>query len=178
MRASLLRDRLAGIQMIGEDLPQRTNTVDLDPKVKDYRGVPVARITYSPHQHELRGPAASTSRCITALIKAAGADVAVAVPETSSDHVPGRRGRRTRRRAHHGRHAHGRRRPQPGVTDAGGASTAWTTSSWPTVRCSRPRGPQPDAHDHGDGTAQRPPLDRRPGTPRRGSPRRAGPTPP
>ena len=32
MRASILRDRLAGIEMISEDMPQPTNTVDLDPR--------------------------------------------------------------------------------------------------------------------------------------------------
>jgi gluconate 2-dehydrogenase alpha chain len=84
MRASVLRDRLLGVEMIGEDLPQPTNTVDLDPKVKDYRGVPVARITYTPHQHEI---VAQTTYIplITAMIKASGANVAFAVPETSSD---------------------------------------------------------------------------------------------
>jgi gluconate 2-dehydrogenase alpha chain len=87
MRASLLRDRLAGLEMIGEDLPQPTNTVDLDPKVKDYRGVPVARITYAPHQHEL---VAQTTYIplISALLKASGADVGFAVPEVSSDMYP------------------------------------------------------------------------------------------
>ena len=87
MRTSLLRDRLAGLEMIGEDLPQPTNTVDLDPTVKDYRGVPVARVTYAPHQHEL---VAQTTYIplISALIKAAGADVGFAVPEVSSDMYP------------------------------------------------------------------------------------------
>ncbi len=87
MRASLLRDRLAGLQMIAEDLPQPTNTVDLDPGVKDYRGVPVARITYAPHQHELVAQTLYIP-LITALIKASGADVAFAVPEVSSDLFP------------------------------------------------------------------------------------------
>lgn len=87
MRASVLRDRLLGVEMIAEDLPYPTNTVDLDPKVKDYRGVPVARITYSPGQHEL---VAQTTfiPLLTAMIKAAGADVAFAVPETSSSMYP------------------------------------------------------------------------------------------
>ena len=39
--------------MQGEDLPQPTNRVDLDPTVRDVRGFPVARITYRPHRHEL-----------------------------------------------------------------------------------------------------------------------------
>jgi gluconate 2-dehydrogenase alpha chain len=87
MRASLLRDRFCGLEMIGEDLAQPTNVVDLDPAVKDARGFPVARITYSPHKHEL---AAQTFYIplITALLKAAGADASAAVPETSSDMFP------------------------------------------------------------------------------------------
>ncbi|HZQ84083.1 MAG TPA: GMC family oxidoreductase [Acidimicrobiales bacterium] len=87
MRASVLRDRLCGIQMLAEDLPQRTNTVDLDPKVKDYRGFPVARITYSPHAHELAAQRFYIP-LLTALLKAAGADAAAAVPQTSSAMMP------------------------------------------------------------------------------------------
>jgi gluconate 2-dehydrogenase alpha chain len=87
MRASLLRDRLAGVEMIGEDLPYRTNAVDLDPKVKDYRGRPVARITFAPGKHELMTQSFYIP-LLTALLKASGADAAAAVPETSSDMFP------------------------------------------------------------------------------------------
>jgi choline dehydrogenase-like flavoprotein len=52
MRSSPLRDRLLGVQMLGEDLPQLANRVDLDPSVKDIYGLPVARITYGLHRHE------------------------------------------------------------------------------------------------------------------------------
>jgi len=52
MRSSPLRDRLLGVQMLGEDLPQLANRVDLDPKVRDVYGLPVARVTYSWHRHE------------------------------------------------------------------------------------------------------------------------------
>lgn len=87
MRASLLRDRLLGIEMPAEDLPQATNAVDLDPNVKDYRGRPVARITYAPHVHELAAQAFYIPH-ITALLRAAGADVAASIPETSSSAFP------------------------------------------------------------------------------------------
>ena len=87
MRASLFRDRLAGIQMIGEDLPQRTNTVDLDPKVRDGRGVPVPRITYTPHQHEVLAQLFYIP-LLTLLMKTAGADVAGAIPATGTDTIP------------------------------------------------------------------------------------------
>jgi choline dehydrogenase-like flavoprotein len=53
MRSSPLRDFMWAFTMQGEDLPQPTNRVDLDPEVRDARGLPVARITYSPHRHEL-----------------------------------------------------------------------------------------------------------------------------
>ena len=52
MRSSPLRDRLLAMQMLGEDLPQLANRVDLDPEVRDVYGLPVARITYSWHRHE------------------------------------------------------------------------------------------------------------------------------
>lgn len=52
MRSSPLRDRLIGVQMLGEDLPQLANRVDLDPDVKDVYGLPVARVTFSWHRHE------------------------------------------------------------------------------------------------------------------------------
>lgn len=52
MRSSPLRDRLLGVQMLGEDLPQWANRVDLDPDVRDVYGLPVARVTYSLHRHE------------------------------------------------------------------------------------------------------------------------------
>jgi choline dehydrogenase-like flavoprotein len=87
MRASLLRDRLAGAEMIGEDLPYRTNAVDLDPKVKDYRGRPVARITFAPGQHELMTQSFYIP-LFAAMLKASGATAAAAVPETSSDMFP------------------------------------------------------------------------------------------
>jgi gluconate 2-dehydrogenase alpha chain len=52
MRDSAMRERMWGFCMQGEDLPQPTNRVDLDPTVRDVRGLPVARVTYAPHRHE------------------------------------------------------------------------------------------------------------------------------
>jgi choline dehydrogenase-like flavoprotein len=52
MRAGLVRDHIAGISMIGEDMPQLANRVDLDPSIRDVHGFPVPRITYSPHRFE------------------------------------------------------------------------------------------------------------------------------
>src|SRR4051812_22346073 len=52
MRDSGMRSRMWGFCMQGEDLPQPSNRIDLDPTVRDVRGFPVARTTYSPHRHE------------------------------------------------------------------------------------------------------------------------------
>jgi len=57
MRDSSLRDRMWGFTMQGEDLPQPTNRIDLDPSIKDVRGFPVARSTYKSHPFELAASA-------------------------------------------------------------------------------------------------------------------------
>jgi gluconate 2-dehydrogenase alpha chain len=87
MRSSLLRDRLCGIELIGEDLPYSQNRVDLDPKVRDWRGLPVARITYGPGPSELAAQAFYMPWMIK-LLKAAGAEVAIAIPELPSSKFP------------------------------------------------------------------------------------------
>jgi choline dehydrogenase-like flavoprotein len=87
MRASVLRDRFFGLQMIGEDLPYRTNTVDLDPKITDFRGLPVARITYSPGTHELAAQAFYLPR-LAAIARASGAETVSATPGVTSDRFP------------------------------------------------------------------------------------------
>ncbi len=53
MADSPIRARLWAFIMQGEDLAYPDNRVDLDPKVKDARGFPAARITYRPRRHEL-----------------------------------------------------------------------------------------------------------------------------
>jgi choline dehydrogenase-like flavoprotein len=53
MLDSMMRDKIWAFTVQGEDLPQATNRVDLDPKVRDWRGFPAGRVTYSPHKHEL-----------------------------------------------------------------------------------------------------------------------------
>ena len=89
MRASIVRDRLAGCSFVGEDLPYLDHTVTLDPSVTDVFGLPVARITWSPGQYE-----EAAQRFYTPVLKkmmaAAGARVAFAVPDSvNTDGVPG-----------------------------------------------------------------------------------------
>ena len=67
-------------------MPQAVNQIDLDPNVKNINGLPVARITYSPHQHELTAQEFYIPQ-IVALLKAAGADVAGAVSAVTTDTI-------------------------------------------------------------------------------------------
>jgi gluconate 2-dehydrogenase alpha chain len=53
MLGSPMRDRMAVFTMQGEDLPQTTNRIDLDPYVTDAWGLPAGRVTYAPHRHEI-----------------------------------------------------------------------------------------------------------------------------
>jgi choline dehydrogenase-like flavoprotein len=72
MVASPLRDHLGALVMQGEDLPQLRNRVDLDPVTRDARGLPVARVTYSPHRHEYVA-SAHYAATLEKVIRSAGA---------------------------------------------------------------------------------------------------------
>jgi gluconate 2-dehydrogenase alpha chain len=87
MRTSLLRDRLNGISVVGHDLPYRSNNVTLDPKVRDFHGIPVPRITWAPGAHEQVAQEFYLP-VLTALLKAAGATVAAAVPASILGDIP------------------------------------------------------------------------------------------
>ena len=52
LRGLALREHLAAIQLVGEDMPQEQNRVDLHPRLRDAYGVPIPRITHSSHQFE------------------------------------------------------------------------------------------------------------------------------
>src|SRR5438094_5820712 len=57
LRDLAVRDHLAGISLVGEDMPQLANRVDLDPRVRDVHGFPVPRVTHSSHRFELAASA-------------------------------------------------------------------------------------------------------------------------
>lgn len=80
MRTSLARRRIAGIQFVGEDLPQAGNRVDLDPAIKDWRGLPTARVTWSPHAHEKASAQYTAPLIENWLLNTPGAIGAVVVP--------------------------------------------------------------------------------------------------
>ena len=119
MRESPLRDRLAGAQMIAEDLPQRTNRVDLDPRVTDRFGLPAARITYRPHRHELVAQDFYLPR-IKEMIAAAGADVAGAIAQVGTEGRPSPTGQVTPAGMHTMGGLRMGSRPDTGATDGFG----------------------------------------------------------
>jgi choline dehydrogenase-like flavoprotein len=82
MRSSILRDRLAGCQLIGNDLPYLDHTVTLDPTVKDVFGLPVARITWSTGKYEQVAQQFYIP-VLKKMLAAAGAAVTLAVPATT-----------------------------------------------------------------------------------------------
>jgi gluconate 2-dehydrogenase alpha chain len=81
MRSSILRDRLAGCSLVGEELPYLDHTVTLDPTVKDIFGLPVARITWSLGKHEQVAQQFYIP-LVKKMMTTAGARVALAVPDT------------------------------------------------------------------------------------------------
>jgi choline dehydrogenase-like flavoprotein len=84
LRDVALRDHVASMTMIGEDLPQNENRVDLDPAVRDFHGVPAPRIAYTPHRFE-RAAAAFASRRLSEIVQATGG-AWVASPADAGDH--------------------------------------------------------------------------------------------
>jgi gluconate 2-dehydrogenase alpha chain len=53
MLESAMRDRLWAFTIQGEDVPQATNRIDLDPHVRDVHGFAAGRATYDVHRHEV-----------------------------------------------------------------------------------------------------------------------------
>ena len=80
MRTSVARRRIAGMQFVGEDVPQANNRVDLDPEVRDWRGLPVARVTWSPHAHEKAGAQYTLPRLNAWLAAVPGATGQILLP--------------------------------------------------------------------------------------------------
>ena len=105
MRASLLRDRLAGVDCFATDMPYLTNNVTLDPTIKDLNGQPAPRITYKIGKFE-KASQDFFVPLLSAMCGASGAQLYAAVPQSTGE-FHGRH-RTTDRPAHHGRDADGR----------------------------------------------------------------------
>jgi len=92
MLESPMRDRMAAFTMQGEDLPQVTNRIDLDPSVTDVWGLPAGRVTYAPHRHEAACAAHWAPRLETVL-RRAGAQSTFWITSPPLEDARGRRQR-------------------------------------------------------------------------------------
>lgn len=73
MKSGQYRNNISTVTVIGEDLPQASNRVDLDPTVEDVYGRAVARITYQRHAHDQAVIAYYLPK-LSAIARAAGAE--------------------------------------------------------------------------------------------------------
>jgi choline dehydrogenase-like flavoprotein len=80
--------RLAGVWMNGEDLPQQSNAVSLDPAVRDSHGLPVAHLHMDNHPNELAMRAHFSKRA-RELLGAAGAREYLECPPFPASHTMG-----------------------------------------------------------------------------------------
>lgn len=46
-------DRMAGMWIVGEDMPQETNAVTLHPDIKDRHGMPIPNVNFSDHANDI-----------------------------------------------------------------------------------------------------------------------------
>jgi choline dehydrogenase-like flavoprotein len=77
--------RMAGMWLVGEDLPQETNRVTLDPTAKDKFGQPVASVHYDDHPNDVAmRDHAYKQGC--AVYEAIGATVTYPTPPYPSTH--------------------------------------------------------------------------------------------
>jgi choline dehydrogenase-like flavoprotein len=88
MRASLLRDRLAGVDCFATDMPYLANNVTLDPTIKDINGQPAPRITYQIGKFEQVSELFFIP-LLAAMCGASGAQLFAAVPQALASSLGG-----------------------------------------------------------------------------------------
>ncbi len=76
---------LAGLWIVGEDLPQAGNRITLDPTVKDAQGMPVASVHYDDHPNDA-AMRAHAFRQGAAIYEAVGATKTFPTPPYPSTH--------------------------------------------------------------------------------------------
>jgi len=76
---------MAGMWIVGEDMPQGTNRVTLDPSAKDRHGMPVASVHFDDHANDVAMRAHAHGRG-TAIYEAVGATRTFPTPPYPSTH--------------------------------------------------------------------------------------------
>ena len=79
---------MAGMWLIGEDMPRETNRITLDPKAKDRLGLPVASVHYDDHPNDI-AMRAHAVRQGSAVYAAVGATRLIPTPPYPSTHNMG-----------------------------------------------------------------------------------------
>ena len=92
MLESPMRDRLWAFTIQGEDLPQVTNRIDLDPRVRDVHGFPAGRATYDVHPHEVVASRYYAPK-LDAIMREAGAESTFSVDLAAASTATGPRRR-------------------------------------------------------------------------------------
>ena len=157
MRASLLRDRLAGVDCFATDMPYLTNNVTLDPTVKDLNGQPAARITYKIGKFE-RVSQEFFIPLLSAMCGASGAQLYAAVPQSTANSIGGTApptGLHTMGGMQMGAEPDDERRRREWTNAPDGQRVLRRRQ-----RVRDLRRLQPDQHDHGRGVAHRTRADR------------------
>ena len=78
-------ENMAGMWIVGEDMPQETNRVTLDPRVKDKTGMPVASVHFDDHANDA-AMRMHAWRQGEAIYRAVGATKTIPVPPYPSTH--------------------------------------------------------------------------------------------
>lgn len=78
-------DRMAGMWIVGEDMPQETNRITLDPAAKDKFGMPVASVHFDDHPNDVAMRAHSVQQG-SAIYRAVGATRILPTPPYPSTH--------------------------------------------------------------------------------------------
>ena len=78
-------ENMAGMWIVGEDMPQETNRVTLDPKAKDKNGMPVASVHFDDHPNDI-AMRAHAYRQGSAIYESVGAVRTLPTPPYPSTH--------------------------------------------------------------------------------------------
>jgi choline dehydrogenase-like flavoprotein len=79
---------MAGMWLVGEDMPQETNRITLDPVAKDKSGMPVASVHFDDHPNDIAMRAHAYKQG-AAVYEAVGATVTYPTPPYPSTHNMG-----------------------------------------------------------------------------------------
>jgi choline dehydrogenase-like flavoprotein len=78
-------DHMAGLWIVGEDMPQSTNAVSLHKKLKDQHGMPIPNVNFSDHENDIKMRNHAWKQS-TALYKSVGATKVLQTPPYPSTH--------------------------------------------------------------------------------------------